>query len=105
MKKCHTRTVNKSHFYNAMQENTQTYKNFNNTFRLVYNVYAQITGPIFHKLTKSYHYQHTTILTIYKMKKCKVIHSIYNSETVNDKKFLILKGNHPICHVKRQLKL
>jgi hypothetical protein len=38
-----------------MQENIQTAKTFNN------NVYAQITGPTFHKLTKSYHYHHTTI--------------------------------------------
>jgi len=75
------------------------------TFRLVYNVYAQITAPTFHKLIKSYHYHHTTILTIYKMKKCKVMHSTYNSETITDKKLPILKGNHPIHYVKKQLEL
>lgn len=39
------------------------------------------------------------------MEKYDVIVSIYNSETITYKKFLILKGNLPIHHVKKQLKL
>lgn len=93
MEKCHTSAVLRKKIYKQLKISI--------TCRLVYNVYAQITGSTFHKLTKSYHYHHTTILTIYKMKKCKVIRSII--QRLIDKKFLILKGNRPTHCVKKQL--